>query len=56
MSREYDPSDEGGLLWRDPDLKIRWPIESPSLSQRDAAYPLFKQLTADRLPHDPSSP
>ena len=52
VSREYDPSDEGGVLWRDPDLKIRWPIESPSLSQRDAAYPLFKQLTADQLPHD----
>ena len=55
VSREYDPSDEGGLLWRDPDLKIRWPIESPSLSQRDAAYPLLKELTTDQLPHDTSS-
>lgn len=53
VSRYYDPDDEGGLLWCDPDIGIRWPIETPSLSPRDAAYPKLKGLGRDRLPHDP---
>lgn len=24
-TRFYDPSDEGGLMWNDPDINIRWP-------------------------------
>jgi dTDP-4-dehydrorhamnose 3,5-epimerase len=32
----YDPSDEGSILWNDPDLNIPWPIDSPSLSDKDA--------------------
>lgn len=32
----YEPSDEGCLLWNDPDLDIPWPIEDPILSQKDA--------------------
>ena len=50
VSREYDASDEGGLLWNDPDLAIRWPIEVPNVAPRDAAYPLLKQLGPDQLP------
>ena len=37
----YDPSDEGSVLWNDPDLDIRWPIVTPILSNKDAS--------ADRL-------
>tara|TARA_B110000503_G_C6876126_1_gene300702 strand:+ start:49 stop:585 length:537 start_codon:yes stop_codon:yes gene_type:complete len=37
----YDPSDEGSVLWNDPDLDIRWPISTPILSEKDA--------NADRL-------
>ena len=32
----YDPSDEGSILWNDPDLNIPWPTDFPSLSQKDA--------------------
>jgi dTDP-4-dehydrorhamnose 3,5-epimerase len=32
----YDPSDEGSILWNDPDLDISWPVESPVLSNKDA--------------------
>ena len=32
----YDPSDEGSLLWDDPDLNIPWPIDNPKLSEKDA--------------------
>ena len=31
----YDPSDEGSILWNDPDLNISWPIENPILSKKD---------------------
>jgi len=32
----YDPSDEGSLLWCDPDLDIIWPLTNPILSDKDA--------------------
>src|SRR5210317_509063 len=25
----YDPSDEGGVIWNDPDVAIEWPIANP---------------------------
>jgi dTDP-4-dehydrorhamnose 3,5-epimerase len=31
----YDPSDEGCILWNDPDLDIPWPIAGPILSIKD---------------------
>ena len=32
----YDTSDEGSILWNDPDLNIPWPIDDPNLSYKDA--------------------
>ncbi|MDA0843609.1 MAG: dTDP-4-dehydrorhamnose 3,5-epimerase [Bacteroidetes bacterium] len=32
----YDPSDEGSILWNDPELNIPWPIDNPKLSEKDA--------------------
>ena len=40
----YDPSDEGSLLWNDPDLNIPWPIDNPKLSEKDANAPLLANL------------
>lgn len=40
----YDPSDEGSLLWNDPDLNISWPIDNPKLSEKDANAPLLADL------------
>lgn len=37
----YDPSDEGSILWSDPDLGIDWPVEGPILSNKD--------INADKL-------
>ena len=33
----YDPSDEGSVLWNDPDLGISWPTATPILSNKDAS-------------------
>jgi dTDP-4-dehydrorhamnose 3,5-epimerase len=40
----YDPSDEGSLLWNDPDLNIPWPIDNPRLSDKDTNAPLLADL------------
>ena len=40
----YDPSDEGGVIWNDPDVAIAWPITHPSLSSKDALLPTLKEL------------
>ncbi|GGM03131.1 dTDP-4-dehydrorhamnose 3,5-epimerase [Pseudomonas asuensis] len=32
----YDPSDEGCLIWNDPDLGIDWKMSDPQLSAKDA--------------------
>ena len=32
----YDSSDEGSILWNDPDLNILWPTNLPTLSEKDA--------------------
>lgn len=51
VSRPYDHADEGGLLWNDPDVGIRWPIANPAVSPRDGAYPTLRELDRQRLPH-----
>ena len=41
----YSPSDEGGLLYNDPDLKIEWmlPDNEIILSEKDKVYKPFKE-------------
>lgn len=54
VTRYYDPGDEGGLNWIDPDVNIDWPVSvKAQIAERDAAFPLLKQLTVDQLPHNP---
>ena len=40
----YDPSDEGSILWSDPELNIDWPIANPLLSEKDSSAPCLKDL------------
>lgn len=40
----YDPTDESGLLWSDPDLNIDWPTKTPILSNKDSMQPQFSQI------------
>jgi len=46
----YAPDDEGGVLWSDPGIGIRWPAGNPIVSSRDQGLPLLKELGPDRLP------
>jgi dTDP-4-dehydrorhamnose 3,5-epimerase len=46
----YHPSDEHGIAWNDPDLKISWGVEAPILSEKDTKYATLAQLSRDFLP------
>jgi dTDP-4-dehydrorhamnose 3,5-epimerase len=46
----YAPDCEGGLLWSDPDIGIKWPVEKQILSEKDAKYPRLKDIPVERLP------
>lgn len=39
----YDPSDEGGIMWNDPDLSINWKVDKPIVSEKDQRQLTFKQ-------------
>ncbi len=55
VSRPYNPADEGGLLWNDPDVGIEWPVQTPQLAPRDAAYPRLRDLGPAQLPQVPGA-
>ena len=43
----YDPADECGLMWNDPDIGIEWPVGNDTdiiLSTKDKNHPLMSQL------------
>ena len=46
----YDPSDEGGVAYDDPDLGIAWPHPAPVLSDKDRALPRVRDLAPEQLP------
>lgn len=45
----YNPRAEGGVLWNDPEIGIRWPILAPILSPRDAAHLSLRKISLERL-------
>lgn len=40
----YDPTDEAGVIWDDPELNVQWPVSNPSISEKDAKLPTLRQL------------
>jgi len=46
----YAAEDEGGILWADPDLAIKWPISEPLLSEKDSQLPCRADIPPERLP------
>jgi dTDP-4-dehydrorhamnose 3,5-epimerase len=46
----YDPADELGVAWDDPDLGVTWPTTTPELSGRDAANPKRSEIRAELRP------
>lgn len=46
----YDPEDDCGIVWSDPDIGIEWPLEMPCLSKKDQGLPRFRDISQDKLP------
>ena len=40
----YTPQYEGGLLWNDPDINIKWMVDNPILSEKDKKNPTFREF------------
>lgn len=47
VSRFWDPTDELGCRWNDPQLNLPWPIEDPLLSERDRVAQTLGALLAE---------
>jgi dTDP-4-dehydrorhamnose 3,5-epimerase len=44
----YHPSLEAGAIWNDPDLGIEWPIDNPTLSEKDRTLPTLAEIKSGR--------
>ena len=44
VSAPYDPVEEQGFCFDDPDVAINWPIQEPLLSLRDQQLPRFSEV------------
>ena len=40
----YNPSEDAGIRWNDPDIGIDWPIGTPIVSDKDRNAPLLKDI------------
>jgi dTDP-4-dehydrorhamnose 3,5-epimerase len=47
VTDEYARELDGGILWNDPEIGIRWPVSEPMLSRKDAQLPLLQDADAD---------
>jgi dTDP-4-dehydrorhamnose 3,5-epimerase len=50
VDRYYDPADELGVAWDDPDVAGDWGVASPVLSARDQDNPRRADLPEDQRP------
>ena len=46
----YDPKDEHGIIWNDPDLGVRWGVSCPVVSDKDSRYPKLADVPRELLP------
>jgi dTDP-4-dehydrorhamnose 3,5-epimerase len=46
----YDPGDERGILWNDPDINISWRVSAPLVSEKDAKNPRLAEIPRSLLP------
>jgi dTDP-4-dehydrorhamnose 3,5-epimerase len=47
----YNPDDELGVAWNDPEIAADWQVSDPILSPRDQNNPLRGDIPVGRLPH-----
>ena len=50
VDRYFDPSDELGVAWDDPDIGAQWNVSDPILSARDQSNPRRKDIPPELRP------
>lgn len=43
----YTPAAEGGLMYNDPRLGLKWPMPPTVISEKDQKFPLFDQVESE---------
>lgn len=43
-SEFYDPMDDRGIRWNDPQIAVNWPVENPILSEKDKHQPFLNEI------------
>ena len=46
----YAPEYDGSVLWNDPEIGIEWPVERPTLSDKDRAALPLNEMPEETLP------
>ena len=41
---EYNKESEGGLIWNDPTVNIKWPAKPTEISDKDKLWPSLSDL------------
>lgn len=49
----YNPAEELGVIWDDPELSLPWAVKDPTLSERDRKHPRFSELRDQRPRYQP---
>ena len=44
VTEYFDPTDDAGIHYLDPDLSISWPNAKPIISVRDNTFPFLKEI------------
>lgn len=50
VNNYYDSSDEHGVAWDDPELAVPWGVTSATLSPRDTANRVWREIPPDERP------
>jgi len=46
----YNPKDELGVAWNDPDINAPWDLVEPTISERDSNNPLISSIDSSLVP------
>jgi dTDP-4-dehydrorhamnose 3,5-epimerase len=50
VDAEWYPNGEFGIAWDDPDLRIKWKVRQPFLSEKDRRNPTLREVFPARFP------
>lgn len=52
ITNEYSKDHERGILWSDPDIGIKWPMEKPIVNEKDGKFSGLKNADTNFVYHE----